>query len=107
MTTLKFHITSVGILLLLASGAGAQEKGGEYSIVAAKSRLEVRVEKEGFLKAFGHNHLIVAKQMSGAVKLDANKVEDSSGPPKRGKRSRSLCHPKASRKKIALTFKRR
>ena len=55
----------------------AQDKTG-YTIDPAKSTLEIHVYREGFLKAFGHDHLVSAKRFSGAVQFDANHVESSS-----------------------------
>jgi polyisoprenoid-binding protein YceI len=64
------------ILLLSCVAMAAQEKAG-YSIDSAKSKLEINVYKEGVFKAFGHNHLIIAKQMSGGVQFDPKKIESS------------------------------
>lgn len=35
------------------------------------------VYKEGLLKAFGHDHLIIGKGISGLVQFDAQKVDNS------------------------------
>ena len=63
-------------LLLVALGAAAQEKTA-YSIASAQSKLEIHVYKEGMFKAFGHDHLIAATEISGEAQLDAQKIEDS------------------------------
>src|SRR5260370_35810513 len=63
-------------LLLAALGAAAQEKTA-YSIAGAQSKLEIHVYKEGMFKAFGHDHLIAATEISGEAQLDAQKIEDS------------------------------
>ena len=60
---MKFHPLKIGIVLLLLCVAAAAQEKAEYSIVSAKSKIEIRVYKEGLFKAFGHNHLIEAKQM--------------------------------------------
>ena len=63
-------------LLLVALGGAAQEKTA-YSIAGAQSKLEIHVYKEGMFKAFGHDHLIAATEISGEAQLDAQKIEDS------------------------------
>lgn len=63
-------------LLLVALGGAAQEKTA-YSIASAQSKLEIHVYKEGMFKAFGHDHLIAATEISGEAQLDAQKIEDS------------------------------
>src|SRR5260370_2439748 len=65
------------MLLLAGSSSPAQERAA-YSVDSARSKLEIAVYKEGFFRAFGHNHLIAAKSVSGQVLFDARKVEDSS-----------------------------
>lgn len=68
--------TGAAGLLLVALGASAQEKTA-YSIAAGQSKLEIHVYKEGLFKAFGHDHLIAAKEISGEVQFDAQKIADS------------------------------
>lgn len=63
-------------LLLVVLGAAAQEKTA-YSIASAQSKLEIHVYKEGMFKAFGHDHLIVATEISGEAQFDAQKIADS------------------------------
>src|SRR5260370_3577177 len=65
-------------LLLVALGAAAQEKTS-YSIASAQSKLEIHVYKEGMFKAFGHDHLIAATEISGEAQLDAQQIEASTG----------------------------
>jgi polyisoprenoid-binding protein YceI len=74
---MKFHLGKIGIVLLLCCVATAAQQKTEYSIDSAKSKLEIHVYKEGVFKAFGHNHLIIAKQMSGGVRFDPKKIESS------------------------------
>src|SRR5437879_4660576 len=48
-----------------------------YAIDPQQSKLEIHVGKEGAFKAFGHDHLIAAKQVSGEVQF-SQKIEQSS-----------------------------
>lgn len=48
-----------------------------YKIDSAKSKVEIHVAKDGFLKAFGHDHLVTATQFSGEVQVNSSKMEDS------------------------------
>jgi len=57
--------------------AGAPARDA-YSIDPQQSKIEIQVAKDGFLKAFGHDHLVSATKYSGEIQLDAAKVEDSS-----------------------------
>ena len=79
---MKFAISSAMVVLLFASFAlaplaPAAEKGA-YVIDGAKSKMEIHVGKEGAFKAFGHDHLIEAKEISGEAQFDPQKVEESS-----------------------------
>ena len=74
---MKLQHVKIGIVLLLSCVATAAQEKAEYSIDSAKSKLEINVYKEGVFKAFGHNHLIIAKQMSGGVQFDPKKIESS------------------------------
>ncbi len=65
------------ILPLLAGPLSAQDSVA-YSIDPEKSKLEIAVYKEGFFRAFGHDHLIEAKATSGQVQFDAKSIEHSS-----------------------------
>jgi polyisoprenoid-binding protein YceI len=42
------------------------------------SKIEIQVAKDGFLKAFGHDHLVSAVKYSGEIQFVAEKVESSS-----------------------------
>jgi len=64
--------------LLLAPLTVIAQDNAPYSIDAAQSKLEIHVYKEGVFKAFGHDHLIAAKQLSGQVQLDPQKIDQSS-----------------------------
>jgi polyisoprenoid-binding protein YceI len=72
----KMAMAAAG-LLLAALATAAQEKTA-YSIVGAQSKLEIHVGKEGAFKAFAHDHLIAAKEISGEAQFDARKIEASS-----------------------------
>src|SRR5258706_6693712 len=74
---MKFHWVGIGIVLLLSCVATVAQQKPEYSIDSVKSKLEIEVKKEGLFKAFGHNHLIIAKQISGQVQFDPGKIESS------------------------------
>jgi polyisoprenoid-binding protein YceI len=62
---------SIHALSLPASRVG-------YSIDPQQSKIEIQVAKDGFLKAFGHDHLVLATKYSGEVQFDSAKVEESS-----------------------------
>ena len=76
MMKLRFACTLV-FLLPLVSVTRAQQTA-EYSIDPRMSKLEINVYREGLLKAFGHDHLIEAKEVAGSVQFDAKKIENSS-----------------------------
>ena len=66
---------TAGVLLAALTGM-AQEKTA-YSIAGSESTLEIHVGKDGAFKAFGHDHLIAGKEISGEVQFDAQKIEGS------------------------------
>jgi polyisoprenoid-binding protein YceI len=74
---MKLRVASILAGLLLALAAAAQEKA-EYSIDQVNSKLEIKASKAGAFKAFGHDHLIAAKEISGQVQFDARKIENCS-----------------------------
>jgi len=65
---------SIGLLALPA----AASTPAQYSIDSQKSKIEIQVAREGFFKAFGHDHLVSAPQFSGAIRMDPAKLEESS-----------------------------
>ncbi len=73
---MRRHIVGYLALALAAFATMGQEKGA-YSINGAKSKLQIDVYKEGAFKIFGHDHLIVAKGISGQVQFDPQNMEDS------------------------------
>jgi polyisoprenoid-binding protein YceI len=85
------------VLLQSAFVTAAQDKT-EYSIDDAKSKLEINVYKEGLFKAFGHDHLIAARKVSGSVQFDPQMIENSSVRLKVGARSLTAIDPGESEK---------
>jgi len=65
------------VVLLFAGGVPAHAQS-IYEFDATKSRLEMDVYKEGFFRAFGHDHLMAAREFSGRILFDADKIENSS-----------------------------
>jgi polyisoprenoid-binding protein YceI len=63
-------------LLLIAAANFAQDKSN-YAVDAARSKVEIHVYKEGVFKAFGHDHVIAAKELSGQVQFDPQKIDQS------------------------------
>jgi polyisoprenoid-binding protein YceI len=66
------------LLALSAPAVFTAESKTAYSIDSAKSKIEIQVAKDGFFKAFGHDHLVSATKFSGGVQLAAAKMEESS-----------------------------
>ena len=87
----------LAVVLLLAAATGARAQSG-YEFDASKGNLEMDVYKEGFLKAFGHEHLIAAKEFSGRVIFDAQRVESSSVTLRVAAKSLTVTDPDASEK---------
>jgi polyisoprenoid-binding protein YceI len=73
------ELAALALLLALpAPAAFASESKTAYSIDSAKSKIEIQVAKDGFFKAFGHDHVVTATKFSGDVQFAAAKVEASS-----------------------------
>ena len=69
------------LLLSIAMGfpiADAADSRTAYTIDSKNSKIEIQVAREGFFKAFGHDHLVSATQFSGEVQFNSAKVEGSS-----------------------------
>jgi polyisoprenoid-binding protein YceI len=65
--------------LFISEAATAPAPGPRpFEFDAASGTLEVDVGKAGLLKAFGHEHVIAAKEFAGRILLDPEKMEDSS-----------------------------
>jgi polyisoprenoid-binding protein YceI len=84
-------------MALSAFATAAQDKAA-YSIDHAKSKLEINVYKAGLFKAFGHDHLVSASEISGRVDFDARKIENSSVSMKVVANSLSVIDPGESEK---------
>src|SRR5215467_9991586 len=70
---------SIGFFLCACLVAlAAADSSTRYSIDSQKSKIEIQVAREGFFKAFGHDHLVTAPQFSGEVRVDQAKLGDSS-----------------------------
>jgi polyisoprenoid-binding protein YceI len=65
-------------LISLFATLSAAAQGAPYAIDTQQSKMEIHVGKEGAFKAFGHDHLIAAKQVSGEVQFDPQKLDNSS-----------------------------
>jgi polyisoprenoid-binding protein YceI len=73
------NISALAVTLLIAIPHPAPRANRTtYSIDNQKSKIEIQVARDGFLKAFGHDHLVSATQFAGEVKMDPAKIEDSS-----------------------------
>jgi polyisoprenoid-binding protein YceI len=66
-------LTAVLLTPLTTLAQGSQP----YSVDTAQSKVEINVYKEGVFKAFGHDHLIAAKELSGQVQFDPQKMDQS------------------------------
>ena len=78
---MKQALISIAALLFLLAhdGPAAAASGTQtFNVDTARSSLEIDVYKGGFLGAFGHDHLIAAKELSGRVLLDPERLERSS-----------------------------
>src|SRR5258706_553805 len=69
------------LLVVLLSGVLCGARSGNltaYTLYRKQSRLEIRVFREGFLKAFAHDHVISATELSGQMQLAQPNVTQSS-----------------------------
>jgi polyisoprenoid-binding protein YceI len=78
MKTVSKFLCVLAVLPLSAGSGLTAETRTTYAVDASKSKIEIHVAKDGFLKAFGHDHLVAATQFSGEVRLNAGKMADSS-----------------------------
>lgn len=73
------RIFALGAFLAVAAlhipAAAAQTA---YRFNASNSSIEINVYKEGLFSALGHNHVIRANDLAGAVQFDSNHVDNSS-----------------------------
>ncbi len=73
----KFGMSLLAVMMALSVTHGAESREA-YKIDTQKSKVEIHVAREGFFKAFGHDHLVSATQYSGEIQLNSVKLEDSS-----------------------------
>ena len=73
----RMRALSAALFFILAPLSTAAQ-APSYAIDTQQSKMEIHVGKEGAFKAFGHDHLIAAKQVSGEVQFDPQKIEQSS-----------------------------
>jgi polyisoprenoid-binding protein YceI len=82
----RHRVTLAGLTAVIAlsfqfvawsGGSAATPAGTTYSVHSDKSKMEIHVSKEGAFKAFGHDHLVAAKDISGEVDFDSQQIEAS------------------------------
>ena len=73
----KALVPLVCAVFLLPSRASSAARAS-YSIDPQASKIEIQVARDGFLKAFGHDHVVSAEKYSGEIQFDSGKVESSS-----------------------------
>ncbi len=70
-----FHCLLAVMVCLAISGEA--RSAATYEIVAADSRIEIAVFRGGLLKAFGHDHLVAARDLSGSVTFHPNRLNEA------------------------------
>lgn len=95
MKRMVLSFFGLAAVLLAARGTQAQSV---YAFDASRSKLEIDVFKEGFLKAFGHEHLVATKEFSGRVTFNLEKIEKSSVTLRAAAKSLTVMDPGASEK---------
>src|SRR5260370_17724516 len=68
---------SAALIVPVAPFSGTAQGSGSYSIDSQQSKTEIHVYKEGVFKAFGHDHLIAAKQVSAQAHFHPHKINQS------------------------------
>ncbi len=68
-------ISLAAIALLAGATARADDGPPELSIDGPASKLTVKVWKDGLLSGFGHDHVIEARRLEGAIAWDAARPE--------------------------------
>src|SRR5215470_4989923 len=63
-----FRAVGLAVATALVLPAQAQNRT-IYTVDAKQSKIEIHVYREGFFKAFGHDHQILASELSGTVQL--------------------------------------
>ena len=72
---------AAALLAIMLSGVltcARRENFTPYTVDRKQSSLEIRVSREGFLKALGHDHVISATELSGQIQLAQPNVTQSS-----------------------------
>ena len=69
---------SAALIVLLAPFTVGAQNIRSYSIDPRQSKVEIHVGKQGAFSAFGHDHLVAAKQVSGDAKFNEQKPDQSS-----------------------------
>jgi polyisoprenoid-binding protein YceI len=72
MKAILFAVLGVALSAVAANSQDA------YKIDPQNSKIDIQVAREGFLKAFGHDHLVSAKQFSGEVQIPSSGYGQSS-----------------------------
>jgi polyisoprenoid-binding protein YceI len=70
-------VTSALTAVLLAPFTMLAQGSQPYSVDTVQSKVEINVYKEGLFKAFGHDHLMAAKELAGQVQFDPQKIDQS------------------------------
>ena len=70
--------TLVFVVGLASALPGYAQNRANYRVDAKRSKIEIHVYREGFLKAFGHDHQISATEFSGKAQLAEADVSESS-----------------------------
>jgi polyisoprenoid-binding protein YceI len=70
-------VTSALTAVLLAPLTMLAQGSQPYSVDTVQSKVEINVYKEGLFKAFGHDHLMAAKELAGQVQFDPQKIAQS------------------------------
>jgi len=86
------------VLGLLLAALQRTEAQSIFEFSASQSKLEMDVYKEGFFKAFGHDHLVGAREFSGRVVVDETRMEKSSVTLRVSAKSLTVMDPDASPK---------
>jgi hypothetical protein len=69
------------LLVVMVSGVLAGARPGNftpYTLDRKQSKLEIHVFREGFLRAFAHDHVISATELSGQIQLAQPNLTESS-----------------------------
>ena len=69
---------SAALIVLVAPFSLGAQGTASYSIDSQQSKVEIHVGKQGAFSAFGHDHLVAAKQVTGDAKFDVQKPDQSS-----------------------------